>query len=114
MSLTGRPSRPPLALVSSSQIFMPSSACLPKPASGPVSAMPKPILIGSPDWACAGAARARAIAQTAAKASNFSLDRSITHPPRVKFYGILGGFFAHALEPGHGPIVAHARLTPFG
>jgi hypothetical protein len=41
------PSSPPLALVSSSQIFMPSSACLPAPESGPVSAMEKPILIGS-------------------------------------------------------------------
>src|SRR5215475_4310627 len=47
MIFTGRPSRPPLALVSSSQIFMPSRACLPLAASGPVSDMPKPILIGS-------------------------------------------------------------------
>src|SRR5262245_8456513 len=53
MSLTGRPSRPPLALVSSSQIFIPSSACLPKPASGPVSAMPKPMVIGWLDGVCA-------------------------------------------------------------
>src|SRR5262245_32403303 len=56
MSLTGRPSRPPLALISSSQIFMPSSACLPLAASGPVSAMEKPIVTGWPDgaWAFAG------------------------------------------------------------
>ena len=51
MALTGRPSRPPLALVSSSQIFMPSSACLPLAASGPVSAMEKPMVIGWPDGA---------------------------------------------------------------
>src|SRR3972149_11040229 len=48
MSLTGRPSSPPLALISSSQIFMPSSACLPLGESGPVSAIANPILIGSP------------------------------------------------------------------
>ena len=36
-----------MALVSSSQIFMPSSAALPAEASPPVSPMPKPILIGS-------------------------------------------------------------------
>src|SRR5262249_16036365 len=55
MSLTGRPSRPPLALVSSSQIFMPSSACLPFGDSGPVNDMEKPILTGSPaaPWALA-------------------------------------------------------------
>src|SRR6516162_7898787 len=54
--LTGRPSNPPFLLVSSSQILAPSSACLPLAASGPVSAMEKPILIGSPDgaWACDG------------------------------------------------------------
>src|SRR5690242_9270044 len=47
MSLTGRPSRPPLALTSSSQICIASSDILPLAASGPVSAMPNPILIGS-------------------------------------------------------------------
>ena len=46
MSWTWRPSRPPLALTSSAQICAPSSACLPLAASGPVKAMPKPILIG--------------------------------------------------------------------
>ena len=56
MSLTGRPSSPPLALISSSQIFMPTSACLPFGASGPVSDIEKPILIGSPCWAEAGTA----------------------------------------------------------
>src|SRR5215468_10018028 len=48
MSFTGRPSRPPLALISSSQIWAPSSACWPAPASEPVCAMLKPILIGLP------------------------------------------------------------------
>src|SRR6516165_3132155 len=56
MSLTGRPSRPPLALVSSSQIWAPSSACWPAPASEPLCAMLKPILMGSPPCAKAGAA----------------------------------------------------------
>src|SRR6266852_8685895 len=36
MSLTGRPSRPPLALTSSSQIFIATSDILPLAASGPV------------------------------------------------------------------------------
>src|SRR5215468_8090616 len=67
MSLTGRPSRPPLALVSSSQIFMPSSACLPKPASGPVSAMPKPMVIGWPDSVCACVDFRNATTATAAR-----------------------------------------------
>src|SRR6516164_1390481 len=47
MSCTGRPSRPPLALISCSQIWLPSSACWPAPASEPVCAMEKPILIGA-------------------------------------------------------------------
>src|SRR5664279_3250635 len=51
MSFTGRPSRPPLALVSSSQIFIASNDDLPLADSGPVSDMPKPILIGSLVWA---------------------------------------------------------------
>src|SRR6516164_9916575 len=67
MSLTGRPSRPPLALVSSSQIFMPSSACLPKPASGPVSAMPKPMAIGWPDGVCACVGAGNAATEAAAR-----------------------------------------------
>src|SRR5262245_39059041 len=44
MSLTGRPLSPPLALTSSSQIFIASSDIFPFAASGPVSAMPKPIM----------------------------------------------------------------------
>src|SRR5262245_57943860 len=55
MSLTGRPLSPPLALTSSSQIFIASSDILPLAASGPVSAMPKPMVMGS-------AARAGALA----------------------------------------------------
>src|SRR6516165_9240959 len=55
MSLTGRPSNPPLPLISFSQIWAPSSACLPAPASEPVCAMLNPILMGSPPCAKAGA-----------------------------------------------------------
>src|SRR3954453_13387716 len=74
MSLTGRPISPPLPLISSSQILAPSSACLPLAASGPVSDIEKPILIGSP--LCADArvgsdARAVAPIRPAAKRSNF-------------------------------------------
>src|SRR5437764_536150 len=47
MSFTGRPIKPPLALMSPSQIFIATSDILPLAASGPLSAMPKPILIGS-------------------------------------------------------------------
>ena len=43
----GGPSSPPLAFTSSAQIWMAISAALPLPARPPVSAMPKPILIGS-------------------------------------------------------------------
>src|SRR5712691_2608370 len=68
MSLTGRPSRPPLALTSSSQIFIATSDILPLGASGPVSAMPKPIVIGWPDGAWAAAATVEAA--SAALASN--------------------------------------------
>src|SRR5262245_57379490 len=52
MSSTGRPRRPPFLLISSFQICIASSAGLPLAESPPVSAMPRPILIGS-------AARAR-------------------------------------------------------
>src|SRR5215470_5867734 len=71
MILTGRPSSPPFLLVSSSQILAPSSACLPLAASGPVSAMEKPILIGSPAgaWALAGV-RNRATAAVARNEAN--------------------------------------------
>src|SRR6516165_7426798 len=65
MSLTGRPRSPPLALTSSSQIFCASSADLPLGASPPVSAMLKPILIGSPDCAQAAPANNSAHAENA-------------------------------------------------
>src|SRR6185295_15505530 len=60
MIFTGRPSSPPFLLVSSSQILAPSSACLPLAASGPVRAIEKPTLTGSPDgaWAAAGTVNA--------------------------------------------------------
>src|SRR5882672_4863027 len=47
MSSTCRPRRPPFLLTSSFQIWMARSAGLPLAESPPVSAMPKPILIGS-------------------------------------------------------------------
>src|SRR6476619_7311319 len=65
MSLTLRPSRPPLALVSSSQILAPANACLPLGASGPVTDMAKPTVIGPSLSAQAGAAT-RPMANTAA------------------------------------------------
>src|SRR6266540_4475343 len=79
MSLTGRPSRPPLALISSSQICMPSSACLPLGASGPVSAIEKPILIGSPvgAWALAGLQTAAA---SAAPKNEAAMPRQLIRP----------------------------------
>src|SRR5262245_6720187 len=48
MSLTGRPSSPPLALSSSAQICLDIRWALPEEASPPVSETLKPILIGSP------------------------------------------------------------------
>src|SRR6266511_839610 len=70
MSLTGRPSSPPLALTSSSQIFIATSDILPLAASGPVSAMPKPMVMGSAAFAGAPASEAAAIAaMTTARAT---------------------------------------------
>src|SRR3954470_24165875 len=46
MSSTLRPSRPPLALMSSRQISVPSCEALPPPARPPVCAIDMPILIG--------------------------------------------------------------------
>ena len=59
MSLTGRPSRPPLALMSSSQIFMAEQRLLAVGREPPVSAMLKPILIGSLLCAEAGTGAAK-------------------------------------------------------
>jgi len=56
-----------LALTSSSQIFIARSDDFPFAASGPVSAIPKPILIGSP--LCAQAAPASASIKAATDAS---------------------------------------------
>src|SRR5262245_51871220 len=82
MSLTGRPSSPPFLLTVSSQILAPSNACLPLAASGPVSAMAKPILIGSPD--CAAALFAKTPAATmASRVAPMRL--SIKVPPRRLF-----------------------------
>src|SRR6185312_13580546 len=67
MSWTGRPSSPPLALMSSRQIMSAASTCLPMGATAPVKAMLKPTLIGSA--ACAAVASATA-PNTAAAAKN--------------------------------------------
>src|SRR5471030_981785 len=78
MSLTGRPSRPPLALVSCSQICIASSAALPLGASPPVSAMPKPMVSGLP---CAAAVPARpAAAPATASFPNLRRSMSIAIP----------------------------------
>src|SRR5262252_3314108 len=75
MSLTGRPSSPPLALTSSSQIFWARRADLPLAARPPVIAMLKPILIGVPD--CAAAPPVSAAAMTAATAAAASAELSL-------------------------------------
>src|ERR1700691_1469874 len=81
MSLTGLPSKPPLALTSSSQIFWASSADLPLAARPPVIAMLKPILIGWPDCAAAPPARGpNATATTAAATADLSVE-SMWFPP---------------------------------
>src|SRR6516162_7486331 len=92
MSLTGRPSRPPLALTSSSQIFCASRADLPLAARPPVIAMLKPILIGAPDWAAARSA-AGAIAATAHTAQINDLSREIIAflPPAFAFAELFVG-----------------------
>src|ERR1051325_11729990 len=70
ISLTLRPSSPPLLLTSSSQIFQASKPLLPFGPRPPVIAMLEPILI-SPDWALAPPVSAIvAAARTAAPASN--------------------------------------------
>src|SRR5690348_12594208 len=69
MSCTGRPKSPPLAFVSSSQIFIARIAALPLAASPPVKAMPVPILIGSA--ACAGGKTAAPNNSAVANSRNF-------------------------------------------
>src|SRR5215203_1639401 len=70
---------------------MPSSVCLPLAASGPVNAMPKPMVIGWADCACAGAVKpVSANAPAAATASKLIfLDRSIDILPGGIRYLIL-------------------------
>src|SRR5450759_1986322 len=53
MSCTGRPRMPPRPFTSSAHICRATRADLPPPASGPESAMPKPILIGGASAALA-------------------------------------------------------------
>ena len=62
MSLTGRPSKPPFLLTSSAHICIASNAALPLAARPPVSAMLKPILMGSAAIAEPAAHSAPAIA----------------------------------------------------
>src|SRR5215471_3759357 len=68
MSFTGRPRRPPLALMSSSHIWYAARIALPFEARPPVKGMEKPILIGSaaiaglaPSMMPVGSARAAAM-----------------------------------------------------
>src|SRR5215471_6719520 len=86
MSFTGRPSRPPLALMSSSQTCIATSDILPLAASGPVSAMPKPILIGSAvcDWA------GTAVNKSAAAAADSSTPLILSHRDVIDIF-IPGG-----------------------
>src|SRR5271165_4804810 len=112
MSLTGRPSRPPLALTSSSQIFCASSADLPLAASPPVIAMLKPILIGSPDCAAAPSAANAATAATATADTAEIKDvnrKTISVPPnglRARF-----SLCARILELFQRPAPAPARAA---
>src|ERR1700720_4337270 len=98
MSFTGRPSNPPLALTSSSQIFWASSADLPFAARPPVIAMLKPILIGAPDCAAALPVRAANAATTAVAArADLSL-KGMSFPP-VEFFQpgvVLAPFYDHS------------------
>src|SRR5258705_9480223 len=78
MSFSGGPRRPAFLLMVSSQILAPSTACLPLAASGPVNAIPKPMVIGWPDGACAlagtrNAARAAVAKNEATAPRHFSL-----------------------------------------
>src|SRR5215468_1313714 len=74
MSLIGRPSSPPFALISSAQICLDIRWALPEEASPPVSDTPKPILIGS----CACAEKNAPDNVTAAAASSDSRRRAFS------------------------------------
>src|SRR6185437_3125964 len=77
---TGRPSSPPLALMSSFQMSIAISADLPLAASGPVCAMPSPMRIGSAARAGARPSHsAAAITNAALKAEN----RRISFPQPI-------------------------------
>src|SRR5262249_19029565 len=67
MSLTGRPSSPPLALISSAQICLERRCALPEEARPPVNETLNPILIGS--CATAGTVPAHAPTIVAANAT---------------------------------------------
>src|SRR5579859_740618 len=104
MSFTGRPSNPPLALTSSSQICIANSDILPLAASGPVSAMPSPILIGSAAVAGVAAVSSKA----AAAASQLTLLR-LNHVDVALIRTSLGGLALCGLAPCHCAIFQHHR-----
>src|ERR1700722_6523543 len=80
MSLTGRPIRPPLALICPGQICIASNADFPPAARPPVSAMPKPIVIGSAARAAVEAARPKMSANARSQAGRFWV---ISPPNRI-------------------------------
>src|SRR6478736_5259838 len=76
MSSTLRPSRPPLALMSSRQTSIPSCEALPPPARPPVCAIDMPILIGG----CCASAREPCPTTATAIAPPRNVLRSIVSP----------------------------------
>src|SRR6516164_3294568 len=111
MSLTGRPRSPPLALTSSSQIFCASSADLPLGASPPVSAMLKPILIGSPD--CAQAAPANNSAHAENARTRHLTARCVASCSIVilPFAIVVGPSYGQRDRHTSGPLPVHAPLA---
>src|SRR5882757_434535 len=107
MSFTGRPSSPPAALTSSSQIFIATSDILPLAASEPVSDMLKPILIGSPLWA--SAATADSATAAVPPAMLFASRRQLSNPLIVSSLLVSGCLSAPDFI---GQLHHHAELRP--
>src|SRR6187549_3488019 len=99
MSFTGRPSSPPLALMSASQICAASSAALPLGASGPVRFMLKPMVSGL-FWAIAGVAR-----PAAAPAASLAKVRRWMRIGWILPTILLGSILARLAEPRQGPMI---------
>src|SRR5216684_4977441 len=99
MSLTGRPSRPPLAFISSSQIWAASNAALPLGASGPVTFMLKPMVSGL-FCAIAGAAM-----PAAAPAASLPKVRRWMRMDPILPKDIVGRTLARLAEVGQRPMV---------